>query len=291
MLASNTSKTMWVAIALGVTLGFCGFTVALYPDAFSGITNVAKEQTKSNAKTSRDNTATDNLNVALSDGAYTVASSTNTGSAVKVGTGLTDYVSIANSKYSESQQLSLSQAVTADKLTADTAYVQNPDAGGIVWVLDGASPVTASKFNQSTGWSLDTSKVVDSNYYNVGVLVTYNDASGKQANGTYIRYQRIVNIKATGTQLKAWSALAIKENDGSDYSGVTNAISNQSVTDGNKSDVLANMIKNFKLNSDPTKWSASDKSSVINQMAGGLGSYSTTDFLGKTFPVLEQSSN
>lgn len=287
MLSANTNSLTWVAVATGLVLVVGGGALTLYPDAFNSLTSVVQKQTATNATDSKDSTDVSNLAVTLSDGASTVKTDGYRGSLIASGNDISSFKTIATSEYSSSQQASLASAVSGDSRDATTAFVQNPDYGGIVWIFDGTQPLTNAGFDASAGgWVLDTSKINDSDYYNVGVLVYYNDANAKQANGSYLFHTRIVNIKATGAQLKSWSALAIKENNGSDYSGVTNAISNQ-----NNGSNLKSLLSNLNLSSDTSKWTSADKSSIISQMSAGLGTYSTTDILSTVLPQIIDSSN
>lgn len=287
MLSANTNSLTWAAVATGLLLVVGGGALTLYPDAFNSLTSVVQKQAATNATDSKNSTDVSNLAVTLSDGATTIATSYYQGAPVAFSTDFRGYKPIVASEYSSSQQSVLASAVAGDSRNANTAFVQNPDSGGgIVWIFDGTQPLTNAGYDQSVGgWVLDTSKISDTEYYNVGVLVYYNDDNAKQSNGSYLVHSRIVNIKATGVQLKSWSKLSISKNNGQDYSSVTNTISNQ-----NNPSTFKSLIAPLSAGADTSKWTNDNKSSIVNQMSVGLGDYSTTDILSKVLPQVIDSS-
>lgn len=300
MLSSNTNKLTGAAVATGLALVVGGGALTLYPDAFNSVSKIVQTKAIPNTTELKDSTGSSNLSDGLSDGAKTVATTVHfvsplTSPSLSGPGGY--YTTIAASNYSASQKATLARAVSGDSVDATTAFVRNPDYNGIVWVLDGTQPLTNAKEVKSLTSNddgptmiinaLDTSKINDSHYYNVGVGVYYSDTnSSKQSDGTYLGHSRIVNIKATGAQLKSWSALSIKENGGTDLSAVTNAIARQG-----HSEPLESWLSNLNLSSDTSTWTSDEKSSIVNKMSIGAGWDSSPDILSKVLPQIMDSSN
>lgn len=286
MLSSNTNSLTWVAIATGLALVVGGGALTLYPDAFNSVSKMVQNKAIPTATESKDSTSTSNLSDILSDGAKSVVINDYLYSPIAIDATM-GYTTIAASNYSSSQKATLARAVSGDSVDATTGFIANPDSAGIAWVLDGAQPLTNAKWSDSTNSRvLDTSKINDSHYYNVGVSVSYNDTNSKQSDGSYLCHTRIVNIKATGAQLKSWSALSIKENDGVDYSGVTNAIWNQ---EEDSSETLEVFLSSLGASADTSTWTSGDKSSMASAMTRNAGV--SPDILSKVLPQIMDSSH